>query len=107
MTWNRNRLTEKLGIDYPIIQTGGAIVAYQSNFGGLGYFGALSLSPEEIKKEPTMFVKSDQKTFLHRQGHAHISTVCLTANPDQIMPARLLAGSLLITRFKRALAFTC
>src|SRR5712675_3048842 len=56
MTWNRNRLTEKLGIDYPIIQgpLGGLssqkLTAAVSNFGGLGSFGALSLSPEEIKK---------------------------------------------------------
>src|SRR5260221_13799636 len=55
MTWNRNRLTEKLGIDYPIIQgpLGGLssqrLTAAVSNFGGLGAFGALSLSPEEIK----------------------------------------------------------
>src|SRR5712671_7621810 len=55
MTWNRNRLTEKLGIDYPIIQgpLGGLssqrLTAAVSNFGGLGSFGALSLSPEEIK----------------------------------------------------------
>src|SRR2546423_3853186 len=55
MTWNRNRLTEKLGIDYPIIQgpLGGLssqrLTAAVSNFGGLGSLGALSLSPEEIK----------------------------------------------------------
>jgi nitronate monooxygenase len=55
MTWNRNRLTEKLGLDYPIIQgpLGGLssqrLTAAVSNFGGLGSFGALSLSPEEIK----------------------------------------------------------
>ena len=55
MTWNRNRLTEKLGIHYPIIQgpLGGLssqrLTAAVSNFGGLGSFGALSLSPEEIK----------------------------------------------------------
>src|SRR5437588_12084001 len=55
MTWNRNRLIEKLGIDYPIIQgpLGGLssqkLTAAVSNFGGLGSFGALSLSPEEIK----------------------------------------------------------
>src|SRR5258708_4610632 len=56
MTWNRNRLTEKLGIDYPIIQgpLGGLssqkLTAAVSNFGGLGSFGALSLSPAEIRK---------------------------------------------------------
>src|SRR5258708_19074292 len=55
MTWNRNRLTEKLGIDYPIIQgplgelSSQRLTAAVSNFCGLGSFGALSLSPEEIK----------------------------------------------------------
>src|SRR4029077_11784312 len=55
VNWNRNRLTEKLGIDYPIVQgpLGGLssqrLTAAVSNFGGLGSFGALNLSPEEIK----------------------------------------------------------
>src|SRR6476660_9501773 len=55
MTWNRNRLTQKLGIDYPIIQgpLGGLssqrLTAAVSNFGGLGSFGALNLSPKDIK----------------------------------------------------------
>src|SRR5438132_6792456 len=55
MTWNRNRLTEKLGIDYPIIQgpLGGLssqrLTAAVSNFGGLGSFGALSKTPPEIE----------------------------------------------------------
>ena len=55
MTWNRNRLTKKLGIDYPIIQgpLGGLssqrLTAAVSNFGGLGSFGALNLSPKDIK----------------------------------------------------------
>src|SRR6266404_3324888 len=55
MTWNRNRLTEKLGIDYPVIQgpLGGLssqkLTAAVSNFGGLGSFGALGLAPEAIK----------------------------------------------------------
>jgi nitronate monooxygenase len=50
MTWNQNRLTEKLGIDYPIIQgpLGGLssqrLTAAVSNFGGLRSFGALSLA---------------------------------------------------------------
>src|SRR5207302_2562096 len=53
--WNQNRLTTKLGIDYPIIQgpLGGLssqkLTAAVSNFGGLGSFGALNLSPEAIK----------------------------------------------------------
>jgi nitronate monooxygenase len=53
--WNRNRLTAKLGIKYPIIQgpLGGLssqrLTATVSNFGGLGSFGALSLAPDAIK----------------------------------------------------------
>jgi nitronate monooxygenase len=53
--WNKNRLTEKLGIDYPLIQgpLGGLssqkLTAAVSNFGGLGSFGAHGLTPEAIK----------------------------------------------------------
>src|SRR5580704_8284795 len=53
--WNKNRLTEKLGIDYPLIQgpLGGLssqkLTAAVSNFGGLGSFGAHGLMPEAIK----------------------------------------------------------
>src|ERR1700675_3681910 len=54
-SWNRNRLTEKLGIDYPIIQgpLGGLssqrLTAAVSNFGGLGSFGAHGLAPDGIQ----------------------------------------------------------
>jgi len=54
--WNENRLTAKLGIDYPVIQgpLGGLssqkLTAAVSNFGGLGSFGAHTLTPEAIKE---------------------------------------------------------
>src|SRR5260221_13726302 len=54
--WNENRLIAKLGIDYPVIQgpLGGLssqkLTAAVSNFGGLGSFGAHSLTPEAIKE---------------------------------------------------------
>jgi nitronate monooxygenase len=54
-SWNVNRLTTKLGIDYPVIQgpLGGLssqrLTAAVSNFGGLGSFGALSLPPTAIE----------------------------------------------------------
>jgi len=53
--WNENRLTAKLGIDYPVMQgpLGGLssqkLTAAVSNFGGLGSFGAHSLPPAAIK----------------------------------------------------------
>src|SRR6201997_2069080 len=54
-SWNKNRLTAKLGIEYPIVQgpLGGLssqrLTAAVSNFGGLGSFGAHGLPPEAIK----------------------------------------------------------
>jgi nitronate monooxygenase len=53
--WNENRLTQMLGIDYPIVQgpLGGLasqrLTAAVSNFGGLGSFGAHGLEPGAIK----------------------------------------------------------
>ncbi|HTG84720.1 MAG TPA: nitronate monooxygenase, partial [Gemmatimonadales bacterium] len=55
MTWNQSRLTDRLGIEYPIVQgpLGGLssqrLTAAVSNFGGLGSFGALSKTPPEIR----------------------------------------------------------
>src|ERR1700745_3102191 len=54
-TWNQNRLTSKLGIDYPVIQgpLGGLssqkLTAAVSSFGGVGSFGAHGLGPEASK----------------------------------------------------------
>lgn len=53
--WNQNRLTAKLGIEYPIIQgpLGGLssqrLTAAVSNFGGLGSYGAQSRTLDEIR----------------------------------------------------------
>ena len=52
--WNRSRLTAKLGIEHPIIQgpLGGLssqrLTAAVSNYGGLGSFGAHTLTPAAI-----------------------------------------------------------
>ncbi len=54
-TWNQTRVSEVLGIEYPIIQgpLGGfssqRLTAAVSNFGCLGSFGALSLEPSAIE----------------------------------------------------------
>lgn len=53
--WNQTKITELLGIQYPILQgpMGGGfstaeLLASVSNAGGLGSFGAYTLTPEEI-----------------------------------------------------------
>jgi len=54
-SWTENRLTSRLGLQYPIIQgpLGGLssqrLTAVVSNYGGLGSFGAHSLKPEAIR----------------------------------------------------------
>ena len=57
MKWPETSLTEKLGINYPIIQApmaGGVttpeLVAAVSNAGGLGSLGAGYMEPEEIRR---------------------------------------------------------
>jgi nitronate monooxygenase len=55
-SWTENRLTSRLGLQYPIIQgpLGGLssqrLTAAVSNYGGLGSFGAHTLSTEAIRK---------------------------------------------------------
>jgi nitronate monooxygenase len=67
--WNENRLTERLGIDYPVIQgpLGGLssekLTAAVSNFGGLGSFGAHSLTPAAIKDVITEIRSLTSKPF--------------------------------------------
>ena len=54
--WTENRLTSRLGLQYPIVQgpLGGLsshrLTAAVSNYGGLGSFGAHGLKPEAIRK---------------------------------------------------------
>ena len=54
--WTENRLTSRLGLQYPIIKgpLGGLssqrLTAAVSNYGGLGSFGAHGLMPEAIRK---------------------------------------------------------
>jgi nitronate monooxygenase len=56
LAWNRTRISDRLGIQYPIIQgpLGGLpsqrLTAAVSNFGGLGSFGALGLTPSGIQE---------------------------------------------------------
>ena len=55
-SWTENRLTSRLGLQFPIIQgpLGGLssqrLTAAVSNYGGLGSFGAHGLQPEAIRK---------------------------------------------------------
>src|SRR6201984_636677 len=80
--WNENRLTAKLGIDYPVIQgpLGGLssqkLTAAVSNFGGLGSFGAHGLAPEAIKDVVGEIRSLTSKPFamnLKKAGHTALT----------------------------------
>lgn len=66
--WNQTKITELLGIRYPILlgPMGGGfstpeLVAAVSNAGGLGSFGAYTLSPEEIlESDKAVKAKTDK-----------------------------------------------
>lgn len=68
--WNKTKVTERLGIEYPIIQGpfGGGIssakmVSTVSNAGGLGSYGAYHLLPEEIEEVNAGIKKLTNKPY--------------------------------------------
>lgn len=68
--WNKNKLTENLGIRYPIIQAGMAggittpeLVAAVSNAGGLGTLGAGYLSAEQTRDSIRKIKQLTDKPF--------------------------------------------
>jgi nitronate monooxygenase len=68
--WNKTKVTQLLGIDYPILQGpfGGnlssvELVATVSNAGGIGGYGAYTLSPAEIVELDTRIRSSTDKPY--------------------------------------------
>lgn len=87
--WPRTRLSDRLGIDYPIVQgpLGGLssqrLTAAVSNFGGLGSFGALSLSPEAIGNVITEIRSLTSKPFAINLWVSMEDEGAFTATADQ------------------------
>jgi nitronate monooxygenase len=67
--WRRTRVTELLGIEYPIIQgpLGGfrteRLTAAVSNFGGLGSYGGLNLEPSRLREVVAELREATKKPF--------------------------------------------
>ncbi len=68
--WNQTRITELFGIGYPILQgpMGGGfstpeLLAAVSNAGGLGSFGAYTLSPDEILEADRLIKTKTDKPY--------------------------------------------
>lgn len=82
--WNITAFTERLGIRYPIVQgpfgggaSSAALVAAVSSAGGLGSFGANTLSPEQIAEVAADIRSKTDKPFAFN----------LWVNPTQEPPA--------------------
>lgn len=70
MSWNRNRLTEKLGILYPVFQApmaGGMttprLISEVSNSGGIGNMGAGYMTSDEIREDIRKIRSLTEKPF--------------------------------------------
>ncbi len=67
--WNKNRLTQMLSIEYPIIQAGMAgsttpkLVASVSNSGGLGTIGAGYFNTQQLEDENRLCTPINVKFF--------------------------------------------
>lgn len=67
--WNKNRLTQMLSIEYPIIQAGMAgsttpkLVASVSNSGGLGTIGAGYFNTQRIRRRNRLCTSINVKFF--------------------------------------------
>jgi nitronate monooxygenase len=111
--WNRTRVSEKLGTEYPIIQgpLGGfssqRLTAAVSNFGGLGSFGALGLAPSAtqeviaeirsltnkpfamnlwVSMEDEGAATSDAEAFERALSHLALHLEALSASKPQFSP---------------------
>ncbi|MCG2615729.1 nitronate monooxygenase [Terrimonas sp. NA20] len=70
MNWQKTRVTESIGIDYPILQGpfGGGfssvkLLSTVSNAGGLGAYGAYTLSPQEIYETDKQIKAATNKPY--------------------------------------------
>lgn len=68
--WNSTKITQLLGIEYPILQgpmgagfSTAALLAAVSNAGGLGSYGAYTLTPEEILEAGKAIKERTDKPF--------------------------------------------
>ena len=95
--WNKTKVTELIGIDYPILQGpfGGnsssvELVATVSNAGGLGGYGAYTLSPREIIELNEKIKESTNKPYNLNLWVSDHDTVNGTVTDDQYEQAKKL-----------------
>jgi nitronate monooxygenase len=93
--WNKTKVTELLGIGYPILQGpfGGnlssvQLVATVSNAGGLGGFGAYTLSPQEIIEVDKQIKDATNKPYNINLWVSDTDAIDGTVSDEQFEKAR-------------------
>jgi nitronate monooxygenase len=97
--WNKTSLTDKLGIQYPIIQGpfGGGpssvkLLSTVSNAGGLGSFGAYGLTPQQIIDLGKELKASTDKPYA--------INLWVTENDDRLKTYSAAEYEILLQKFK-------
>jgi len=101
MSWPNNRLTQLLGIDYPLIQApmaGGVttpeLVAAVSNAGGLGSLGAGYMKPEAIRQAIAAIRQRTDRPF---------AVNLFVSEPVKEEAQRVIAANRLLAPYREAL----
>lgn len=95
--WNSTKITQVLGIEYPILQgpmgvgfSTAALLAAVSNAGGLGSYGAYTLTPEEILEAGTAIKERTTKPFNINLWVNDVDQTLVNYPPEKLEQIKLL-----------------
>lgn len=95
--WNSTKITELLGIEYPILQgpMGGgfstaALLASVSNSGGLGSYGAYTLTPDEIREAGKEIKLTTSKPYNINLWVNDVDKSLIDYSPEKLEKIKLL-----------------
>lgn len=95
--WNSTKITQLLGIQYPILQgpmgagfSTAALLAAVSNAGGLGSYGAYTLTPEEILEAGKAIKERTDKPFNINLWVNDVDKTLVNYPPEKLEQIKLL-----------------
>lgn len=95
--WNSTKITQLLGIEYPILQgpmgagfSTAALLAAVSNAGGLGSYGAYTLTPEEILEAGKAIKERTDKPFNINLWINDVDQTLVNYPPEKLEKIKLL-----------------
>ncbi|QSB28971.1 nitronate monooxygenase family protein [Flavobacterium sp. CLA17] len=95
--WNSTKITQLLGIEYPILQgpmgagfSTAALLAAVSNAGGLGSYGAYTLTPEEILEAGKAIKERTNKPYNINLWVNDVDKTLVNYPPEKVEKIKLL-----------------